>query len=468
MLLPPGKIPPAKAIEELWRLGILSWKLWPQQLPIYDQMRSLSPEVDEAVLLCARQFGKSHLGTLCAIEDCIRYPDRCILIMGPTIKQTRDIVSPRLRRIAADAPKGLIRPSKSEGKWYIGDSELVLGGFEQHSGSQRGKTVQNVYIEEIVDADPDKYEDSLRSDIGPALTHSDCGKIIFLTTLPKLPDHPFIVDTMSRAEMNGALYRYTIYDNKALTERQFAACVRRAGGMGTNEWKREYLCIVVRDGSLVVVPSFDKALDVRDFTIPTYINWEVFIDFGGVRDLTVAGLVGYDFFNAQDLLLSEKWWPTNTGTDEIVRDLREWQAYNPKRWYADAPGQILVDLQTKHGISATLPQKDDWEAAINQLNVRFGQRKFAVHPSCKLTATTLQSGVFNKNRTDFARSRTLGHNDAIAMSMYACRTLDRSNPYPQESAVSTAWQQPIKRGDDTKDMSVMVGKSFSSGRRFGS
>lgn len=457
------------AIDALWRAGILGWKLWPQQLPIYERVRSLPREVDEAVLLCARQFGKSHLGVLLAVEDCLRYHDRCILVMGPTLKQTREIVTPRLRRIAADAPPGLVRPSKSEGKWYIGSCELVMGGFDIHSGSQRGKTVQTVYIEEIVDSDPDAYTDSLRSDIGPALAHSDAGKIIYLTTLPKLPDHPFITATMTQAELNNALYVYTIHDNKALTREQYDACVRRAGGEDTVDWKREFLCQVIR-GDIVVVPSFDDKLDVREVPTPHKINWEVYVDWGGVRDLTVALLTGYDYFNAADIVIDEKWWPANTPTDVIVDGLREWEKdYEIRRWYADAPGQLLVDLNAKHALPAVLPQKDDWEAAINQLNVRYGARKRWVHPRCRMLITSLRSGTFNKQRTDFARTNALGHCDAIAADMYANRSLDRSNPYPVGQMPSD-WQMPVKR-EKTPDMaSALVPKSFGVRgiRRFGS
>lgn len=461
-------IDPREASQALWEAGVLGWKLWDQQLPIYDQVRELPTEVDEAVLLCARQFGKSHLGVLLAIEDCLRYADRCIIIMGPTIKQTREIVTPRLRRICADAPQGLVRPSKSEGKWYIGTSELVMGGFDVHSGSQRGKTVQNCYIEEIVESDPDSYTDSLRSDIGPAMTHSDAGKIVFLTTLPKLPDHPFIVETMAQAELNRSLYTFTIHDNRQLTPAQYAACVRRAGGTHTNDWKREYLCQVIRDAGLVVVPSFDKAQDVRDFVVPSHINWEVYIDFGGVRDMTVALLMGYDYFNAQDLVLAEQVWPANTPTDQIVAGVRQWDSYKPLRWYADAPGQLLVDLNSKHKLPAVLPHKDDWQAGINQLNLRFGARKMAVHPSCRFLTTSLQSGTFNKQRTDFARSGVLGHCDAIAAAMYGARTLDRSNPYPAQYS-STDWQMPVKRTDEMTIERAMVPKAFGRKgmRKFG-
>jgi len=276
--------------DQLWFRGNLKYKLWDQQVSIYDAIYALPKEIDEAVVLCARQFGKSHLGVLIAIEQCLRWKDKCFLILGPTLKQTREIVTPRLRHIIADAPEGLIRPSKSEGKWYIGSSELVMGGFDLNTGSQRGKTLQGVFVEEIVDANPDQYLESLRSDVGPALTHSDGGKIIFLTTLPKIPDHPFITETMSRAQMNNAFYSFTIDDNKALSHSQYEACIRRAGGRHTDDFKREYLNEIIRDKSIVVVPDFDIDRHVADVQVPDTCNWEIYIDWGGVRDLTVPQL----------------------------------------------------------------------------------------------------------------------------------------------------------------------------------
>lgn len=180
-----------ESCHALWRVGDLGYQLWPQQIPIYDGVRSLPPSVSEAVVLCARQFGKSHLEVILAVEDCLRYPNSCILIIGPTLKQTTQIVTPRLKEISRDAPPGLVTQSKSESKWIVGSSELVIGGMDINSSSQRGKSVQNIYVEEIVDSKPDDYLESLRSDIGPALTHSKGGRILFITTPPKVPDHPF-------------------------------------------------------------------------------------------------------------------------------------------------------------------------------------------------------------------------------------------------------------------------------------
>lgn len=460
-------------IRESWLDGDLSYKLWPQQIPIYNQIRSLPSDVDEAVVLCARQFGKSHLGVLLAVEDCLRYDDICILIIGPTLKQTREIVAPRLRRIMRDAPAGLIRPSKSEGKWYIGTSELVIGGMDVNSSAQRGKTVQTVYIEEIVESKEDDYLEALRSDIGPALTHSHHGKIIYLTTLPKVPDHPFITDTMARAEINGTLYRYTIDDNKALTPEQYDACVRRSGGKHTDDFRREYLCEVIRDRSIVIIPDFERSLFVGQLNVPKIITLELFTDWGGVRDLTVSLLMGYDFLSAWDLVIDEMVFPANTPTEVVVKAwVERWGDLTIKTHYVDAPGQTLVDLRsetlTKFYKNKHMPDlrgipDKDWEAQINNMANRFTQRKIKIAEECKLLAQTCQSGTFNKNRTDFERTIALGHMDAAAALMYGIRHLDRTSPF-----------KPVEMGGDmyvptTPKVEVIPRKNFmpTSIKRFG-
>lgn len=419
--------------KDCWLAGDLRYKLWPQQEIIYNKIRNLKKEVDEAVVLCARQFGKSHLGVILAVEDCLRYDDVCILIIGPTLKQTREIVAPRLRRIAQDAPLGLIKPSKSEGKWYIGTSELVIGGMDVNSSAQRGKTVQTVYIEEIVESKEDDYLEALRSDIGPALTHSQNGKIIYLTTLPKVPDHPFITETMVRAQINDALYVFTIDDNKALTPDQYDACVRRAGGKHTDDFKREYLCQIIRDKNLVIIPDFDAKIDIEDFPIPPWCNYQMFTDWGGVRDHTVSLLMGYDFLRAMDLVFDEMVWPANTPTETIVKAWARWQPFHVKKHVIDAPGQLQVDLTNTHKVVFDSPNKEDWESNVNNMANRFSLRKIKIHPRCTFLKQTCQSGIFNKKRTDFERTISLGHMDAAAALMYGIRELDRTKPFPDSA-----------------------------------
>lgn len=425
--------------DYLWRRGQLRFKLWPQQEPIYDGIRGLPRSVQQAVVLCARQFGKSYLGTLLAVEDCLRANGATVLIVGPTKDQTTDIVHQSLRILCEDAPEGLIRRSKSEARWYVGTSELVIGGFELNNATRkRGRSLIKIYIEEVVDSDPDQYTESMRSDLGPALTHAPDAKMIFLTTLPKLTEHPFITETMPQAVLEDAFYSYTIDDNKALTPEQYDACVKRCGGRHTTEFQREYLNKVVRDTNMMIVPDFNKDRHVKPVSLPDMAHYQTVIDFGGVRDKTVGLLVFYDFKRAKLCVKGETAHDINVGTTEIVHGIFGMEKTVPEgqkldRW-ADCPGQIQIDLKQEYDILVRLPFKDDWQAGINMMQLAFTWDEIEIDPSCRLLIASLESGQYNKQRTDFGRTKALGHCDALAALMYAIRVVNRTNPYPRLNA----------------------------------
>lgn len=455
--------------DYMWRRGNLAWKLWPQQEPIYYGVKGLPVETDLVVILCARQFGKSYLGAIMAIEDCINYPDRAILIVGPTLKQTTEIVAPRIRNIQKDAPRGLITRTKSESKWIVGNSELILGGFDIKSSSQRGKTLQRIYVEEIVESDPDKYIESMSSDLGPALTHSYGGKMIFLTTPPKLPDHPFVTDTMVQAKLQGSLYIYTIDDNTALRKEQYDRCVRLAGGRHTVAFLREYMCHIIRDPEILVIPAFDEKRHVKEINNISEAHWHVTIDWGGVRDKTCAVLHTLDFDNDKLLFQDVRVFDPNTPTDIIVKGVREMECGRKVTRYADVPGQLKVDLQSLHGFEVMTPPKTDWKAAINALSVRFSLDKALINPRCKFLIESCNSGMFNVNKTDFARTNALGHMDGLAAMMYANRVQRTDSPYDAISVSSDSYFRIMAK--EEKLISPFSSQKFSKQfvhKKFGS
>jgi hypothetical protein len=422
------------AREQLWLRGNLSWKLWPQQRPIYETVKALPLIILVIVFLCARQFGKSVLGVILACEDCLTNPDVVVMIIAPTIKQARDIVRPRMKLITRDAPAGLIRYNKSEDTWYFANgAELKLGGFDTNSMAQRGKTIHKIYFEETADSDGDDYLDFLRSDLGPALTHSAHAQIIHLTTLPKVPDHPFALETVPEAELGGALFTYTIRHNLMLTPEKYAQCVKLCGGEHTTAFKREYLCQQVRDDSIILAPEFDEALHVRDIKIPEYCYFWVGGDIGGIRDMSVFHLCGYDFKRAKILFLDERAFGPETGTGIMVDACRAMEGGRAVSRHVDAPGQLQIDLMGQHKFPCSLPRKDELEATVNQCRVALQLCQVEIDPRCKLLITTLRSGTFNHNRTDLARTSTLGHMDAFMSFAYGLRHANTANPYPHSA-----------------------------------
>ena len=430
----------------MWLNGDLTYKLWDQQKPIYNTIKALPNNSNTIVMLCSRQFGKSVHGCLLAIEDCMRNDNIAVMIVAPEIKHCRSIVNPRMKMLTADAPIGMVDFIKSEDTWIIGKSEITLGGFDvQNAGRIRGKTLHKIYIEELVDSNPDSYKDSLRSDLAPALTHSTCPQMIYLTTLPKIPDHPFIIDTIPESQANGAFFKYTIKDNKKLSRSQYETCVRLCGGEDSVEFLREYMCEFVRDQSTTVIPSFNESRHVGIFELPLETRYQITLDFGGVRDKTVGLLHTYDFFNNKHLIIDEREFPANTPTDDIVTEMwRVESGYDIEQRVSDAPGQLLIDLNETHNYQVVMPQKNDWRAAVNQMSVIFSTDTILIHPRCKFLIQSCRSGTFNRNKTDFERTVALGHCDALAALMYALRSINRESPYTNLGNYSSnVWMPPV-------------------------
>lgn len=420
---------PKEVIEYLWYSGQLSYKLWPQQMPIYQGIRALPIHIITAVMLCARQFGKSHLGVLMAVEDCLRLQNKCILIAGPTVRQTREIVVPRLELIARDAPRGLLSRHRSLDKWYIGSCELVIGGFDTNGASQRGKTLEKVYIEEVVDSDSDQYRDSLRSDIGPAMAHAREPKIIVITTPPKIPDHSFVTETMVEASLNGCLYTYTIDENIALDADAKERCFAMTGGRDSPESRREWFCEIIRDENKVILPQFEEEVHVREISFDGDPLWQITGDVGGVRDMTVFHLHRFNYRWGGIEFAREFWAPPNTATKVLADGIKGLLALGRVESIAlDAPGQVLIDLYADHGLKVGAVSKGSFEGQISLANNEFFHGLIAIDPSCKLTIETCRSGMLNKQKNDYLRSVKLGHCDAVASLIYALKMQDRTLP----------------------------------------
>lgn len=419
--------------EAFWHAGVLRWKLRPAQMQIYDTIKALPHDVQTIVLLCARQFGKSVLGVLLAIEDCLQNPNVVVVIIAPKVDQAAAIVRPRMKLLCRDAPHGLIREVKHENTWYFRNgSELKLGGYSSGAVSQRGKTLHKVYLEEFgPDADPDGYMDFIQSDIAPTMTNSAHAQIFYLTTPPKIPDHPFVTETIPEAKLHGAFFRFTIDDNHHLTPEQKQKCVKACGGVHTTAYRREYLCEIVRDESIVLVPEFSEAAHVREFELPEYCNQWIGGDTGGTTDMTVFLRMGYDFARAKVLVADERAFGPAVDSSVYVAGAKEMETGHTMRArFVDAPGRLRVDLAGHHAYPVLEPRKDELDATVNQVRLAFIRGEVEVHPRCRLLIETLRSGHFNAKRTDLARTRALGHMDAFMALAYGVRHADKSNPFP--------------------------------------
>lgn len=420
-----------RARVQAWETGDLRYKLHSVQAHIVNTLESLKSQ--EALILSSRQLGKSYAMCVYAIMFCIKNPGCIVRIAAPTLKQAQDIVADNLDPIISDAPTGLVKRLKTAYRWQIADSQLRLGILERaHIDTMRGGNAKLIICEEGGFVSSEDYRYAVVSVIAPQLLHSE-GQVIHVTSPSEEPEHYLHTEVLPKCELNNSLFRFTVYDNPRLSLAQIEKAKTLSGGENSIAWRREYLAEIIRDSAIVCVPEFDERLHVVEYERPEHSYYCTSIDTGGVRDKTVALLMTHDFLNAKVMVVDERVFDANSVTDDMVDEIKAMEfGLNVRQRFADAPGQLLVDLRMKHNYAAILPNKDDWEAGLNAIRLMMSQGKLLIAQECPFLIQTLKAATFNKQRTDFSRSTVLGHMDALAALMYGVRMIDKqSNPYPE-------------------------------------
>lgn len=428
----------SQIINELWDRGVLTWKLHKGQLIVYNIIRKLPKDIREAVMLVSRRWGKSFLGVIMALEDCLQNPGIQVIITGPDIKQTKRIITPIINKIIQDAPAGLIKPTKSEDLWRVGDSVLLMCGFDSAIESVRGLDAYSMYIEETGSSDPIQYSYTMKSVLKPT-TMLSRGRTLHLTTPPKEENHPFIIETLPLAELNNALMVFTIEDNPLLSKEEIEQEIKEAGGRGSEHCERELFCNIVKDVKRLLTPEFEESRHVKEIKIPDYTFFMTSIDFGGSKDFHCLLLGYYDFERNKVCYVDEEWLNPNTGTDLVIKAGIEMEKRNNVKWLKglpnriiDAQPQTLIDIK-RLGYVSSAPQKgkDSVEDGVQAIRVALQKNQIEISPKCKILCQTLKYGMWDKNREDFQRTDALGHCDAMAAMSYHFRHIDRhNNPIP--------------------------------------
>lgn len=435
-----------RAIRELWARGDLSYKFHAGQRKIYETLQE-KQGAREICLLISRRYGKSHFCVILAVMKLLEKPGNSVVIIGPSEKQAKRILTPLINKIKADAPEGLITQTKSENLWTVGRSTLYIAGMDTAIESLRGLEFQAVIIEETGSSTTiDEYDYILKSVLRPTLLISQ-GPIIHASTPSKYLDHPFHTITIPKTQLSGTFFKYTIEDNPLLTKEVIEAEIEELGGRDSAHCKRELFCELVRDSSLVAVSEFSQT-KIKEVDAPEYCNYWISGDVGGVRDKSVFHILGYDYKEGQVVVFDELVYPRNTTTTEMVSSLkaleRKYGVRNGLR-YIDCPGQLRIDLAQDHDFSLSIlpKEKGSFEAGLNQLNMAFRGDELVIHPRCKFTISSLENGRLNEQRNDFARTEELGHCDAIASLIYGWRTRIKDIPKERNKALDGVKKENI-------------------------
>jgi hypothetical protein len=417
-----------EAQQELWRRGILTHKLRPEQ-------RRFKAALDANVVQLfvgniSRRWGKSWTLVTFAIEQCIQQPGIRIRYGAAFQSDLTDYINPAFDKILEDCPKEMKPVYKSSQKLWVfpNGSEIKLVGIDKNPNGIRGNAISIIIIDEAAFVSNLQY--LYRSVIIPATAKQANIRIVFISTPPESPEH-FFVELINQAKAEGVYTKLTIDDISDMPPEERERLLNGTGGEHSVTSRREWFAEIIVDEERALCPTFNRLLHVSTIAEPSHHRPLVSGDIGGVRDHHCFHLITYDYKQQKYLFLDERWCLRNTPTIEIVTTAKQLEAGRQRiTRVIDAPGQIRVDLSATHNYAVQFPEKADMHTGLTFLRNLFYNNQIVIDPKCKMLIATLEGGMLNTQRTDFLRTDTLGHADAVMSAIYGLRHVDRTDPYP--------------------------------------
>lgn len=421
----------------LWHRGQLMWKMHKGQLVIEEAYRNVKAKL--FVANCARRFGKTFWVVKEADKVARSKEKARVKIATAFLTDLEEFIYPSFEKFFEDCPEELKPIWNSSKKKYIYDngSEIQLIGLDRKPNGGRGNYCDLYVFDEAAFINNVSYIYS--SVVVPMTMYREGARIIMISTPPKSPDHDF-KDFIVKAQAENAYVELDIYKNPMVDQAMINEYRKEC--LTETDWLREYMCQLVTDQSLAIVPEASKYEFKRAEKDENYQHYHKYTAMDlGVRDLNVTLHAYYDFMRAKLVVESES---IMNGPDmttpklaaEVTKKEIELWGENPKVYKRVADNNnplLLLDLGNIHGLFFHSTSKDELHAMVNEMRVWFASGRIEIDESCKYLIGSLQYGLWNEKRTEFARSKVLGHYDAVAALMYLIRNIDQvTNPVPKK------------------------------------
>jgi len=463
-----------QAIKLAWQRGLLSYKLYPYQQQLYNDLISAidDPECLKYVLNVSRRWGKSTILCLIAIQYALKHPNSQIRFAAPTAKALKKITNPIFQMLCQDAPYQFKPKFKVQDNMWVfhNGSEIHMAGTDGgHYESLRGTKSNLNLVDEAGFASDLDYV--LKSVLIPQ-TLTTKGTTLIASTPPKTPAHDFYEIAM-QCQLEGYYKQYTIYDNTTISKEMIELYAKESGGYDSTTWKREYLAEFVVDKDSQIIPEWNDSyitepqLDEHYSTYHRYVAMDL-----GVRDFT-AVLFGHYNFTKATLYVEEELTingPSLT-TDLLYKEITntEQQLFGtikPYRRISDNNNLMLLqDLGSMYSMHFAPTNKESLEAMINDVRVMVGNGQVRIHPRCKMLIGCINNGIWTDKRDKFARSAVYKHFDHLAALVYMVRNLDKqTNPISVTHGVShnTHWiPDDMTRSNNARVLENLFGNKLN-------
>lgn len=443
-----------------WTKGALKWLLYPHQLPIYEKIREViasdDPALTSFIIDCSRQFGKSFIMFLIAVEECIRKPGTTVVYIGPEKSQVIEIVTGKtFGTIFHTCPKHLVPSHRTmEDK----DGPILHGGTALHfpNGSRirlagtdnRNYTSLRGGAADLILLDEAGFMANLTTGVLPTvepMTKTTGGKVIFASTPPENLDHDYY-EVLRDHDERGLISTYTIWDDKSLNERQLEKIIQMCRGRHTTKFRREFECMRIAEADIQVLPELDmemaKRILIKDrsYKDDFYKFWDKYVvaDWGG-RDKTAILFAHYNYRRGKlviedhlDLVGHE------ISSKRIAQEIKSKVALlwaedeRPVIRYICDNNNILLqnDMITMYGLPFVATSKGRLQEMVQKVRDWVYDERIEFAEPAEFALKSAMSAYFTKSG-EFARSNTFGHFDHTAALVYLVRNVQTSqDPVP--------------------------------------
>jgi len=418
-----------------WNLNRIDYLLHPGQDVINEAYQKVENKL--FVANCARRFGKTFWIAVISLKVARSKPLARVKIASAFLKDVEEYIVPTFDIVMESMPDD-IRPIYLESKKkYVFDngSEIQIVGLDRSPNGGRGNYCDLYIFDEAGFIKNLSYIYS--SIVVPMTMYREGARVIMISTPPKTPDHDFI-DFIIKAKRENAYVELDIFKNPMVTKEIADEYKREC--LTETDWLREYMCQIVTDKTSAIIPEMSNLNYTRISKDENYSKYHKYVSMDlGVRDLNVTLFAYYDFLRAKlvierEHVMSGPEMTTPKLHAEISSIEKElWNGETPYKRVADNNNPLLLlDLGSIHGMFFHSTSKDSLHAMVNNLRVWIANNRIEIDESCKFLIDSLNFGVWNDQRTEFARSKSLGHYDAIASIMYLVRNVDeQTNPVKQ-------------------------------------
>lgn len=460
-----------QARTALWYKGNLSWKLDVNQKVLYEIYKTNPEKI--LVFNMARSLGKSYLLCILAIEECLNNPKALVKFACGKQRDATQIIQPLMRDLTEDCPHD-IKPQfiKGEGAYRFPNGAMIqLSGLDSGKAeSLRGGSSVLCIIDEAGTKSLKKdLEYIVNSIMLPAVTRSTKidGKIILASTPPISYDHPYIT-FLRQAELKNASITRNIYTNPRMTTEMIDKLADIMGGKNSPQFRREYLAEIIANEEDRVIPEFTPELQqkiTKPWSRPHYFDTYVSMDIG-IVDLTFVIFAYYDFQNDKIVIEDEFCLNGSRFTTQYLAEAIKEKEHTlwtdlygdfkePYKRVADNNLILINDLNRLHSLIFHPTQKDNAEAALNNMRMMLEQQKIIIHPRCTNLLRHLRDATWNKARTSYDRNADNSHYDGVEALKYLIRNIDfHHNPFPASYNLPTGPNSYYRNGAQKNNVSA--------------